>query len=224
MGKKYKDYTESAPQSKFAVGRSGLMRKYTLISCPVCNRGFCDIVSEQVATSKASRIKKHIESEHTWTSLREAVPTEALEEEREVAEMHVLCAGNKRVNDAMKQQLAEYKNVFDFIANQLRLPSPLCLQSMPQAITDTFDRLDGLRRENVVLSEELGKHKRRRREAEETSRALLIEKAQRKRMFKILKMKPNICRYLAFVGHPDKALSAEMLEAKTWFKTMVEEE
>ena len=71
MPRKYEEYTEGVSALKFVAGRSGFTRHYTAIFCPHCAKPFVDIATEQLFTSKASRVKKHIESNHTWFSLRD---------------------------------------------------------------------------------------------------------------------------------------------------------
>ena len=75
----YQEFTETTPSLKYIAGESGLTRYYNGIYCPTCMQVFCHLPSEQLRTSKANRVKKHIDSEHTWISLREDA-TETVDE------------------------------------------------------------------------------------------------------------------------------------------------
>jgi predicted nuclease with TOPRIM domain len=111
MPRKYTEYTEAPSRMKYAAGSSGLMRPYTSVSCPQCAKPFVDIVSEQLLTSKASRVKRHIESGHTWFSMREC-PKE--EEEGAavdaVASVPTTVAPTTTPMDALTERIAEMQD------------------------------------------------------------------------------------------------------------------
>ena len=101
-GQKYDAYTETESRLKYAAGSSGITRPYTGLFCPTCTVVFCDVPSEQLQNCKASRVKRHIDSEHTWISLRE----DATETVDELDGLRTENERLKRKNANLKRKLA----------------------------------------------------------------------------------------------------------------------
>ena len=101
-GHKYDVYKETESRLKYTPGCSGVTRPYTGLFCPTCTVVFCDVPTEQVTNCKASRVKRHLDSGHTWTSVRE----DAFETASELDGLRTENERLNRKNTNLKRKLA----------------------------------------------------------------------------------------------------------------------